>query len=50
MNSVSYEIETEVPKNYLEKFLDFTDKKYLLPQKDRFRGIARKKADEGSSL
>ena len=50
MNGVSYEIETEVPKSYQEKLLDFIDKKYLLPQKDRFRAIVRKKADEGSTL
>jgi heat shock protein HtpX len=50
MNAVSYEIETEVPKSYQEKLLDFIDKKYLLPQKDRFRAIVRKKADEGSTL
>jgi len=50
MEPVSYEIDTEVPKSYLEKLLDFIHQKYLLPQKERFRGIARKKAETGSVL
>jgi heat shock protein HtpX len=50
MEPVSYEIDTEVPKSYLEKLLDFIHNKYLLPQKERFRGIARKKAETGGSL
>jgi hypothetical protein len=50
MEPISYEIDTEVPVSYLEKLLDFIHKKYLLTQKDRFRGIARKKAETGDIL
>jgi len=50
MEPVSYEIDTEVPVSYMEKLLDFIQKKYLLPQKDRFRGVARKKSETGSVL
>ena len=50
MEPVSYEIDTEVPVSYKEKLLDFIQKKYLLPQKERFRGIARKKLETGSVL
>ena len=50
MEPVSYEIDTEVPVSYMEKLLDFIHKKYLLPQKERFRGIARKKSETGSVL
>jgi heat shock protein HtpX len=47
---VSYEIETEIPKSFMDKLLDFINKKYLLPQKERFRGIAKKKTETASSL
>jgi heat shock protein HtpX len=50
MEPVSYEIDTEIPVSYMEKLLDFVHKKYLLPQKERFRGIARKKLETGSIL
>src|SRR3990170_118772 len=50
MKAVSYEIDTEVPTSYMEKLLEFIHKKYLLPQKERFRGIARKKSETGSTL
>lgn len=50
MEPVSYEIDTEVPVSYKEKLLDFIHNKYLLPQKERFRGIARKKTETGSAL
>jgi heat shock protein HtpX len=50
MEPVSYQIDTEVPISYMEKLLDFIQKKYLLPQKERFRGIARKKSETGSVL
>jgi heat shock protein HtpX len=50
MKAVSYEIDTEVPTSYLEKLLEFIHKKYLLPQKERFRGIARKKTEAASAL
>jgi len=50
MKPVSYEIDTEVPTSYMEKLLEFIHKKYLLPQKERFRGIARKKSETGSTL
>jgi heat shock protein HtpX len=50
MQPVSYEIDTEVPVSYLEKLLDFIHKKYLVSQKERFRGIARKKAETGDKL
>lgn len=50
MEPVSYEIDTEVPKSYMEKLLEFIHQKYLIPQKERFRGIAKKKSDTGSSL
>jgi heat shock protein HtpX len=50
MDAVSYEIDTEVPPSFIEKLMDFTHNKYLLPQKERFRGIARKKAAAGSVL
>jgi heat shock protein HtpX len=50
MEPVSYEIDTEVPVSYMEKLLDFIHQKYLLPQKERFRGIARKKSETGSVL
>ncbi len=50
MEPVSYEIDTEVPTSYMEKLLEFIHKKYLLPQKERFRGIARKKSETGNTL
>ena len=50
MEPVSYEIETEIPKAYMDKFMEFVQKKYLLPQKERFRGIAKKKDETNSSL
>jgi len=50
MKAVSYQIDTEVPMSYMEKLLEFIHKKYLLPQKERFRGISRKKAETGGSL
>lgn len=50
MEPVSYEIETEVPNAYMDKLMEFIQKKYLLPQKERFRGIAKRKDDTGSSL
>ena len=50
MEPVSYEIDTEIPVSYMEKLLEFIHKKYLLPQKERFRGIARKKSEKGIVL
>ena len=50
MEPVSYEIDTEVPTSFMERLLEFIHKKYLLPQKERFRGITRKKSDTGSTL
>lgn len=50
MEPVSYEIDTEAPKSYMEKLLEFIHQKYLIPQKERFRGIVKKKSDTGSSL
>jgi heat shock protein HtpX len=50
MGTVTYEIDTEVPLGYMGKLMDFVHKKYLLPQKERFSGIARKKAETGSAL
>jgi heat shock protein HtpX len=50
MEPVSYQIDTEVPTSYMEKLLDFIQKKYLLPQKERFRDIVRKKSEMGSVL
>jgi heat shock protein HtpX len=50
MEPVSYEIETEVPNAYMEKLLEFIQKKYLLPQKERFRGIAKKTDATGTAL
>jgi heat shock protein HtpX len=50
MAQVSYKIETEIPVSYTEKLLDFIQKKYLLPQKERFSGITRKKTETGSYL
>jgi heat shock protein HtpX len=50
MAQVSYKIETEIPLSYTEKLLDFIQKKYLLPQKERFTGITRKKSETGSYL
>ncbi len=50
MEPVSYEIETEVPNVYMDKLMEFIQKKYLLPQKERFRGIAKRKDEAGISL
>ena len=50
MEPVSYEIETEVPNSYMDKLMEFIQKKYLLPQKERFRGIAKRKDAAGSAL
>ena len=50
MKPVSYEIDTEIPRSYMDKLLDFINNKYLLPQKERFRGIVKKKTETGSSL
>jgi heat shock protein HtpX len=50
MEPVSYEIETEVPDTYMDKLMEFIQKKYLLPQKERFRGIAKRKDETGSSV
>jgi heat shock protein HtpX len=50
MESVFYKIDTEVPASYIEKLLDFTHKKYLAPQKERFTSISRKRTETGSFL
>ena len=50
MEPVSYEIYTEVPESYLEKLIEFIHRKYILPQKERFRGIVKKKSEVGSVL
>ncbi|HLN46289.1 MAG TPA: M56 family metallopeptidase [Candidatus Sulfotelmatobacter sp.] len=50
MEPVFYEIDTEVPKVYMEKLLEFIHQKYLIPQKERFSGIAKKRSDTGSVL
>jgi heat shock protein HtpX len=50
MEPVFYKIETEIPLSFTEKLLDFTQKKYLVPQKDRFASISRKKTATGSYL
>lgn len=50
MAPVSYKIDTEVPASYTEKILDFIHNKFLVPQKDRFTGVYRKKTETGSYL
>jgi len=50
MEPVFFKIDTEIPPSYTEKLLDFMDQKYLLPQKDRFASISRKKAPTGTFL
>jgi heat shock protein HtpX len=50
MEPVSYEIETEIPQSYMKKLLEFINKKYLLPQKERFSGIAKKNVETGGNL
>ena len=50
MAPISYKIDTEIPASYTEKLLDFIQKKYLLPQKERFTSVSRKKSDKGSYL
>lgn len=50
MEPVFYKIDTELPLSYTEKLLDFIYQKYLLPQKDRFASISRKKATTGSYI
>lgn len=50
MAPVSYKIDTEVPQSYTEKLLDFIQKKYLLPQKERFTSVVRKKSEKGNYL
>jgi len=50
MAPTSYKIDSEIPDSYTEKLLDFIQKKYLLPQKERFSSIVRKKSQDGSYL
>ena len=50
MEPLFYKIDTEIPLSYTEKLLDFMQQKYLLPQKDRFTNISRKKAPTGTFL
>ena len=50
MAPVSYKIDTEIPVSYSEKILDFIQKKYLLPQNERFTRIVRKKSETSSYL
>jgi len=50
MAPISYKIDTEIPVTYTEKLLDFIQKKYMLPQKERFTSVSRKKSEAGSFL
>lgn len=50
MQPTSFQIETEIPLSYAEKLLDFIQKKYLLPQKERFTNISRKTSEKASYL
>ncbi len=48
--AASYKIATEVPVSYMEKLLDFIQKQYLLPQKQRFTIASREMNHEGTFL
>ena len=50
MEPVLHKIDTELPLSYMEKLLDFIQKKYLFPQKQRFANITRTKSETGNYL
>ena len=49
-NPVSFDLQTEVPSNYIGNMLDFIYQKYLLAQKQRFTNISRSTENGESTL
>lgn len=50
MQNISYEIATEVPKNYFQTLLDFIYVQYLYPQKKKYSNFSRKTLNDIPTL
>jgi heat shock protein HtpX len=50
IDTISYEVETEVPSSYFEKLFEFIYKQFLAPQKQRFSNFHRETTKNGVTL
>jgi heat shock protein HtpX len=48
--ATSYTIETEIPSEKTQDFIDFIDRKYVTPQRERLASISRKTIEGNASL
>lgn len=49
-HTLSYPIETEIPTKYMQDLLEYINRKYIEPQKERFMDVSRKIVDGKASL